>query len=123
KASELQINTFAEYFPIEGITLRTQIGYISAHAAYNEFTPANVNRGAQANGYASRTDNYSFSIQNTATYRPNLGENHSLELLLGQSYENIRQEILAAAGDGYPNDLLPTLNNANNPTLASTTVG
>lgn len=123
KASELQINTFAEYFPIETITLRTQIGYISAHASYQEFTPANVNRGEQANGYASGTDNYSFSIQNTATYRPNLGENQFLELLLGQSYENIRQEILAAAGDGYPNDLLPTLNNANNPTLASTTIG
>lgn len=123
KASELQINSFAEYLPIEGMTLRTQIGYISAHAAYNEFTPANVNRGAQANGYASSTDNYAFSIQNTANYRPNFGENHVLELLLGQSYENIRQEILAAAGDGYPNDLLPTLNNANNPTLASTTIG
>ena len=123
KASELQINSFAEYLPIERMTLRTQIGYISAHAAYNEFTPANVNRGAQATGYASNTDNYSFSIQNTATYRPDLGEDHTLELLLGQSYENIRQEILAAAGDGYPNDLLPTLNNANNPTLASTTIG
>jgi TonB-linked outer membrane protein, SusC/RagA family len=123
KANELQINSFAEYFPIEGLTLRTQLGYIAAHAAYNEFTPANVNRGAQANGYASSTDNHTFSIQNTATYRPDLGEAHSLELLAGQSYEKIRQEILAAAGDGYPNDLLPTLNNANNPTLASTTVG
>src|SRR5690606_7344826 len=123
KASEVQINSFAEYMPLEGLTLRTQIGYISAHAAYNEFIPANVNRGAQANGYASSTDNYSFSIQNTATYQPDLGESHMLELLLGQSYENIRQEILAAAGDGYPNDLLPSLNNANNPTLASTTVG
>ncbi len=123
KASELQINSFAEYDPIEGLTLRTQMGYISSHAAYNEFTPANVNRGAQANGYASSTDNYVFSIQNTATYRPDLGESHVLELLLGQSYENIRQEILYAAADGYPNDLLPSLNNAGNPTLASTTVG
>jgi len=123
KASELQINSFAEYVPTEGLTLRTQLGYISAHAAYNEFTPANVNRGAQANGYASSTDNYVFSLQNTATYRPILGEDHALELLLGHSYEHTRQEILAAAGDGYPNDLLPTLNNANNPTLASTTIG
>jgi len=46
-----------------------------------------------------------------------------LEVLLGQSYEGVRQEILAAAGDGYANDLIPTLNNANNPTLASTTIG
>ncbi|MGK6350698.1 SusC/RagA family TonB-linked outer membrane protein [Parapedobacter sp. DT-150] len=123
KANELQINSFADYTPLEGLTLRTQLGYISSHAAYNEFLPANVNRGAQANGYASSTDNYTFSIQNTATYRPELGEDHVLELLLGQGYERIRQEILAAAGDGYPNDLLPTLNNANNPTLASTTIG
>lgn len=123
KANELQINSFADYTPIEGLTLRTQLGYIGSHAAYNEFTPANVNKGAQANGYASSTDNYVFSIQNTATYRPGWGEDHMLELLLGQSYEHIRQDILAAAGDGYANDLIPTLNNANNPTLASTTIG
>ena len=123
KANELQINTFADYTPIEGLTLRTQLGYISSHAAYNEFTPANVNKGAQANGYASSTDNYVVSIQNTATYRPDWGEDHILELLLGQGYEHIRQDILAAAGDGFANDLLPTLNNANNPTLASTSIG
>ena len=123
KANELQINSFADYTPIEGLTLRTQLGYIGSHAAYHEFMPANVNRGAQANGYASSTDNYVFSIQNTATYRPDWGEDHVLEVLLGQSYEGVRQEILAAAGDGYANDLIPTLNNANNPTLASTTIG
>src|SRR5690606_6128474 len=77
KTSELQINSFAEYFPIESITLRTQIGYISAHASYQEITPANVNRGEQANGYASSTDNYSFSIQTTATYRPNVRSEES----------------------------------------------
>lgn len=123
KSNELQINTFAEYIPIEGLTLRTQLGYIGSHAAYNEFTPANVNKGAQANGYASSTDNYVFSIQNTGTYRPDWGEDHVLELLLGQSYEHLRQDLLAAAGDGFANDLLPTLNNANNPTLASTSIG
>ncbi|MGV3761535.1 SusC/RagA family TonB-linked outer membrane protein [Parapedobacter sp.] len=122
KANELQINTFADYNPVEGLTLRTQLGYIGSHAAYNEFTPANVNKGAQAQGYASSTDNYVFSIQNTATYRPDWGEDHVLELLLGQSYEHARQDLLAAAGDGYANDLIPTLNVANNPTLASTSI-
>lgn len=123
KANELQINTFADYIPTEGLTLRAQLGYIGAHAAYNEFTPANVNKGAQAHGYASSTDNYVFNIQNTATYRPDWGEDHVLELLLGQSYEHTRQDLLAAAGDGYANDLIPTLNVANNPILASTSIG
>ncbi len=123
KSNELQINTFASYTPIAGFTLRTQLGYIGSHAAYNEFTPANVNKGAQAQGYASSTDDYVFSIQNTATYRPDWGEDHVLELLLGQSYEHARQDILAAAGDGYANDLIPTLNVANNPTLANTSIG
>src|SRR5690606_39436251 len=45
------------------------------------------------------------------------------ELLLGQSYEHTRQDLLAAAGDGYANDLIPTLNVANNPILASTSIG
>ncbi|SEL45356.1 SusC/RagA family TonB-linked outer membrane protein [Parapedobacter koreensis] len=123
RANEIQLNSFAEYKPIETLTLRTQLGYIFAHAAYNEFVPANVNPGAQAIGYASSTDNGTFSIQNTATYRPYLGDDHILEILGGQQYEFIRQDILAASGDGYPNDLLPTLNNANNPLLASTTIG
>src|SRR3546814_3309511 len=97
KANELQLNTVADYTPIEGLTLRTQLGYIGSDAAYNECTPANVNKGAQAQGYASSTDNYVFNIQNTATYRPGWGEDHMLELLLGQSYEHIRQDLLAAA--------------------------
>lgn len=123
KANEIQLNSFAEYEPIETLTLRTQLGYIFTHAAYNEFIPANVNPGAQAVGYGSSTDNGTFSIQNTATYRPYLGDDHMLEILGGQQYEFIRQDILAASADGYPNDLLPTLNNANNPLLASTTIG
>ncbi|SEN64475.1 TonB-linked outer membrane protein, SusC/RagA family [bacterium A37T11] len=123
KSNELQVNSFAEYKPIDRLTLRTQLGYINSHASYNEFTPSNVNHGAPANGYASSTDDYTFNIQNTATYAPDLGEDHSLDLLIGQSYEKIREEILYASGDGYPNDLLPTLNNANNPTLASSMIG
>ena len=123
RANEVQLNSFAEYRPIEALTLRTQLGYILARAAYNQFIPANVNPGAQAIGYASSTDNGTFSIQNTATYRPYLGDDHFLEILGGQQYEFIRQDILLASADGYPNDLLPTLNNANNPLLASTTIG
>ncbi|WP_379023309.1 SusC/RagA family TonB-linked outer membrane protein [Parapedobacter deserti] len=123
RANEMQLNSFAEYRPIKTLTLRTQLGYIYSHAAYNEFLPANVNPGAQAVGYASSTDNGTFSIQNTATYRPYLGDDHVLEILGGQQYEFIRQDVMAASGDGYPNDLLPTLNNANNPLLARTTIG
>lgn len=123
RANEIQLNSFAEYDPIESLTLRTQLGYIHSHAAYNQFIPANVNPGAQAVGYASSTDNGIFSIQNTATYRPYLGDDHVLEVLLGQQYEFRRDDILAASADGYPNDLLPTMNNANNPLLARTTIG
>ncbi|WP_257667241.1 SusC/RagA family TonB-linked outer membrane protein [Parapedobacter tibetensis] len=123
KGTNIQLNTFADYTPIPELTLRSQLGYNSHNATYNEFIPFNVNKGAQATGFATNRNTYHFSIQNTANYVPDLGDSHFLDVLLGQSFERFREEYMAAGGDGYPNDLIPSLNNAGNPTLATTSIG
>ncbi|TJZ63084.1 TonB-dependent receptor [Sphingobacterium olei] len=119
KGNNVHINTFAEYRPITSLRLRTQLGYNYHNATYNEFIPFNVNKGVQAQGMATNRNSFNMSIQNTVTYTPDLGSNHYLDVLVGQSFERNNEEYMAAGGNGYPNDLLPWLNNASIPTLAT----
>lgn len=118
RGHNLHLNTFAEYKPIETLKLRTQLGYNYHNATYNEFIPFNVNGGTKAAGFATNRNSFNMSIQNTATYTPDLGQDHSLELLAGQSFERNSEEYLAGGGMDYPNDLNPWLDNAGTPTLA-----
>lgn len=117
--NNVHINTYAEYEPINNLRFRTQLGYNYHNATYNEFIPFNVNGGAQATGFATNRNSFNFSIQNTLTYLPDLGADHYLEAMLGQGFERNNEAYLAAGGTGYPNDLLPWLNNASTPTLAT----
>lgn len=123
KGNNVHLNTFAEYLPIATLKLRTQLGYNFHNATYNEFIPFNVNGGAQAQGRASNTNSFNMSIQNTVTYIPSLGDNHDLEMMVGQSFERNNEERIDAGATGYPNDLLPWMNNASTPTLASSNAG
>lgn len=117
--NNVHINTYAEYEPIANLRFRTQLGYNYHNATYQEFLPLNVNKGAQATGFATNRNSFNISIQNTATYIPDLGTPHYLEILVGQGFERNSEDYLAAGGTGYPNDLLPWLNNASTPTLAT----
>ncbi len=119
--NKILTNLWGEVSLSKSLSLKSQYGYNYREARSAYFKPANVNSGAASSGYASVSDWYSWSLQNTMTYSPKISSLFDLNLLLGQSIEGAKYYYNYAAASGYPNDLIYTLNVASTPSSAKTT--
>jgi len=123
---------FAEYEIIKGLTLRSSLNLDNVDNASNSYTPytisgtlasrtfnasSNPNLTANTSGSYSTFKRQTFVNENTLTYNTTFNSVHSLNVLVGQSYNTDRldQSTLSSVG-GYTSSVIQTLNAAANVT-------
>jgi TonB-linked SusC/RagA family outer membrane protein len=126
---------FAEYQIIKGLTLRSSVNLDNVDNASNSYTPYtivgtlgtrtfdaanNPNLTANTSGLYSTFKRQTFVNENTLTYNTTFNAVHSLNVLVGQSYNTDRldQSSLSSVG-GYTSSVIQTLNAAANVTGSS----
>jgi TonB-linked SusC/RagA family outer membrane protein len=104
---------YAELEPLTGLRLRTSIGADLQFNQNNQFSPsiAGSNKYTTTLAGASAGANYqpSYLIENTATYDRNIGTNHHVTFLLGQSAQQFDNFYLGGGRTGYPTNTLQGL--------------
>jgi len=109
-------NAFAEFDVFEGLSFRTDWGmdYVQVEEEYREgevITPGGY-------GYKQIIQDSKWLTTNTLNYIKPFGE-HTIDVLLGQSFEtSVRDEILTEA-NGYISDDLPNTGSGSDPVTAS----
>ena len=118
-------NTYGEYSFMKNLVLRSSIGIDYRAQTENQFltreypgfeNASPASRGSAATGSNTQTI---WLWENTLTYTPNLGNGHSLTLLVGQSAQNSNRFTSSASGFGFPSDAVPFLYAASNITAIS----
>ncbi|WP_086947163.1 TonB-dependent receptor [Sphingobacterium sp. JB170] len=97
-------NAFAEYDIIDGLTLRTSYGlrydnYNGVSYTYPnpEFSEGNFNNGmSEYHGYTTE-----WTWTNTLNYKPKLGEDHSLNVMVGTEAIKNRNREISGSRNGY----------------------
>lgn len=113
-------NVWGELSISDALSVKSQYGYNYREARNTYFKPANVNNGEATTGSSFAENRYNWSLQNTLNYSPSLSDAFSLNVLLGQSVEGSKYYYIYAKANGYPNDLVYTLNVTSNPTKLNT---
>jgi TonB-linked SusC/RagA family outer membrane protein len=112
---------WAEIEFTKGLKFKTLYSRDYRQVDYEFFQPGNVtyNNGFVTMGNSNSQAWNNWSIQNTLVYDRAFGANH-FNFLVGQAADDHRYFRLRATASGWPNELIPTLNVATTPTLAST---
>ncbi|MBF9238216.1 TonB-dependent receptor [Hymenobacter sp. BT683] len=94
---------YANWTPIKGLTLRSEIGGDFLNLNEDLVRGAGTQDGG-ATGYAfnSQTQSVNYTNNNTITYGFTVADDHNIELLLGESYQQSDQKVTAAEGRGFP---------------------
>lgn len=107
-ASRLLSNIFGEYKILPALTFRTN--FSADYQVFHErrFVPSTLNAGAppvNGLGIEAYYSNLNLLNENTLTYGKSIGD-HSINFLLGQSWQKENNETLFASGTGFPgNDI------------------
>jgi TonB-dependent starch-binding outer membrane protein SusC len=100
-----------------------QINYVPSYLSISNYDGNTSSNGGIGTNSNRRMNNW--FVENTLTYDKRFGENHSLNVLAGTSYETDKQSFFTATGSGYPNDnvlnnlssaIVPVSVNGDNPT-------
>ena len=122
KRNRIIASVYGIYTLLKGLTFKTSLNVDNSNIAFRRYTPYTVTnllsvRNAQttvntSGGYQT-TNNQAFVNENTLNYSTTLAKNHSLNLLLGQSYNYFYSEnsVMNSVG-GYNNATIQTLNAA-----------
>jgi len=113
-------NVWGELSINDALSVKSQYGYNYREARNTYFKPANVNNGEATTGSSFAKNWYNWSLQNTLNYSPSLSDAFNMDVLLGQSIEGSKYDYIYAKANGYPNDLVYTLNVTSNPTKLNT---
>ncbi len=121
KINKVLSNIWGEWNITNSLSFKSQFGYNYSASSTSFFKPENVNSGSSSYGYASVTQGYNYSLQNTFVYTPKISSKVNVNFLLGQSIEHYKSYYIYAKATDYPNDLIYSLNVAATKTGASTT--
>lgn len=110
KKYKLISTIFAEFTPIEGLTIRSQFGADYSHTtgfgvSYPSYAP---NQG-QGSASRSSVDGYNLTVTNTATYKFNIGNDHSFTVMAGQEGVDYHYEAFSLMTRGQNNDRLTNI--------------
>ena len=108
-------NAYAELDILKNLTLRSSVGidfrsqieneFLTRDYPGTQFSPA----AQQGQGRTSTNEQTIWLNENTLTYRPNLGANHNLTLLAGESMQASDRFTSSAGGSGYASNAVPYL--------------
>jgi len=91
------------YNPIANLTLRTETGADFLNLNEELFRgQGTLDGGATGYGFSSQAQVVNYTTNNTAVYNATLNEDHSLEGLLGFSFQRSDTKITASEGRGFP---------------------
>lgn len=101
-------NLFLEYKPVTNLTLKTSFGITRTDADYEEFQPR-VYEQSKVQSSINRfiTEDYetsNWTFENTLDYRPNLGDDNSLQLLAGHAMQKDKAESNYLRARGFENE-------------------
>lgn len=119
KVINVLANTYMEWKPIKGLSLKTTFNAELNNSNYFFFNPStatnqiNVAIPTVAVSIRDEYQNLSWLNENIATYGRSLG-NHTFQVLLGFSNQKFRQDRTRIQADTYADDRLPTVQGAIN---------
>lgn len=113
-------NAFLEYEPIEGLTLKTEVGVDNLSSeSYSRL----ISRPGIEGGSARETtkQNRKFVVNNTITYVKSFNR-HAVNSVVGQSFEKSREQSGSIWGRDFSNDQVLAIGRAGQRGIASTLV-
>lgn len=120
KINKLLGNTYLQYTPLKGLTLKSTLNIEMESNKFFFFNPStatsNINVAIPTTAVSIRQNyqNFSWLNENLATYNHSFNGNHNFELLGGVSLQRFRQEIDRITANTYTDDRLPTIQGAIN---------
>jgi TonB-linked SusC/RagA family outer membrane protein len=119
------MHLFAQYEPFEGMTIKSALGINENESRTNIFRPSTLAKSFNippptipTASYAI-TENHNLINKNTLKYKTNIGENNSLNVLLGFTVQDTKANIGSFNGTDFVDNAIKTLNAA--PTLTGGT--
>ncbi len=119
KTTKLLGNTYLQYQPVKGLTLRTTMNIELENSKFFFFNPSTATNGINvpipttATTVRQALQNFSWLNENLATYGRSFGD-HNFELLAGFTQQKFRQEFSTISANTYTDDRLPTIQGALN---------
>lgn len=115
-------NASLQYQPIPGLTLRSELGADFLNLNENIFRGRYTLDGAPTGyGYSNQVQSINYTTNQTATYFKDFGEDHTVEALVGFSFQRYNQQGTSAEGRGFPNDQFRRIASAARITSGSST--
>ncbi|MHA4740228.1 SusC/RagA family TonB-linked outer membrane protein [Dyadobacter sp. MSC1_007] len=120
KINKLLGNTYLQYTPIKGLTLKSTLNVEMESNKFFFFNPStatsaiNVPIPTTAVSIRQNFQNFSWLNENLATYNHSFNGNHNFELLGGFTQQKFRQEFDRVTANTYTDDRLPTIQGALN---------
>jgi TonB-dependent starch-binding outer membrane protein SusC len=119
KTTSLLSNSYFEYRPIKGLTLKTTMNLESYNSKFFFFNPStatsaiNVAIPTTAVSIRENAENVSWLNENLATYSKSIGD-HNFEILAGFTNQRFTRTFTRIQADTYSDDRLPTIQGAIN---------
>ena len=106
-------SAYLNFTPAKGLTLRTEVGGDFLNLNEDLVRSAGTQTGA-ATGYAysAQSQVVNYTNNNTATYARDFGENHHVDVLVGESYQRSDTRLTSAEGRGFPTNDFTRINSA-----------
>ncbi len=120
KINKLLGNTYIQYTPIKGLTLKSTLNVEMESNKFFFFNPStatsaiNVPIPTTAVSIRQNYQNFSWLNENLATYSHSFNEKHNFEILGGFTQQRFRQEFDRITANTYTDDRLPTIQGAIN---------
>lgn len=109
-------NVYAGYEIVKGLNFRSELGIdlLFQNEDYKAglLTARNTGFTSNGSGYNADVQNTRFTTNNYLTFRPNLGEQNSLEVVAGTSYEERKITSNLIQGQQYAGDAFRTVGGA-----------
>lgn len=104
-------NTYVKLMLVKGLEFKTMLGYSLSQDQRDLFDPIQVTKTIPPKGRAWNNVRRKWQIDNTLTYTTTI-DKHNFTALIGQSAYKTFYYGASISGEGYPNSLSHTLNNA-----------
>jgi TonB-linked SusC/RagA family outer membrane protein len=107
-------NIYASWDIIKGLTARSEFGvdYLGLYEYGWQGAKFPSSAGTPSAGKYGTSRVINYNINNTLTYTKDISDNQSLQVLLGQSYQQSNSEFAFMQGQGLPTDDFKYLGNA-----------